>query len=252
MTTQKDLLEQDVAYQATVAAEVFDAQIDAIDADLTGVMVRRADTDIHTYAWVLDQDDLVGNDDTKVPTQQSVKAYADAIAAAALHPTGHVGAVATGSTVVEYGDGYQHTAVITVNTTLGAIAGGAAVGLGKLLYTLPAGACIVDAAYMSIAITQSAGHINADTPEVGLGTVVASGVVAILDTPSTFENLITGQAAANCTGTATVKTVANQVFVIETGDAHAIYLNVAATWAASGDGAAVLAGTVVLKYRFMH
>ncbi len=237
MVTQDDLLDEDKLYQATVATANFAAQI------------VRTETDASGYDFVVDEDNMVSNSALKIPTQQSVKAYVDNTN---VHPILNIGAAATGTTAVEWGDAFEHTAVLTVSTTLGAIAGGAALGLGKLLYTLPAGAVIVNAAYMSIAITQSQGHINANTPEVGLGTVVASGAVAILDTPSTFENILTGQVAANCTGTATVKTVADQVFVIETAAAHSIYLNAAATWAASGDAAAAIAGTVVLKYKFMH
>lgn len=44
------------------------------EADIVG----RSDTDISTYSWVLDEDDMNSNDATKVPTQQSVKAYVDA------------------------------------------------------------------------------------------------------------------------------------------------------------------------------
>jgi hypothetical protein len=35
------------------------------------------DADVSTNSWVLDEDDMSSNDDTKVPTQQSVKAYVD-------------------------------------------------------------------------------------------------------------------------------------------------------------------------------
>jgi hypothetical protein len=35
-------------------------------------------TDVSSYGWVIDEDDLSSDDDTKVPTQQSVKAYVDA------------------------------------------------------------------------------------------------------------------------------------------------------------------------------
>src|SRR3990167_1335670 len=92
----------------------------------------------------------------------------------------NIGTVATGSTVVEYGDGLYHTSIITVNTTLPAIAGGANLAIGKLIYTLPAGACVVSFPYISIAITQTQGNINADTPDVGLETTIASGVVAFV------------------------------------------------------------------------
>jgi len=166
---------------------------------------------------------------------------------ASLKNTANVGTVASGSSVVEYGDGYHHTSVITVNTTLGAIAGGASLGLGKLLYTLPAGAQVINDVYMSMAITQTQGNINADTPDVGLGTTVASGAVATLDGTAAFENVMTGQTAANCTGTATVNT-ATISMALEAGDDKTIYLNVADGWAASGDAAALLTGTVTINW----
>jgi hypothetical protein len=172
-----------------------------------------------------------------------------------LKTTGNVGTANTGSTAVEYGDGYNHTTVLTVSTTLPAIAGGANLAVGKLLYTFPAGAIIVESAYMSLGITQSQGNIDADTPDGGLGTVIASGAVATLNGTATFENIITGQTFNNCTGTAEVKTAiptANVPFVIESGDAHTIHFNVADGWATSGDAAAGLAGTVVLNWRFMN
>lgn len=159
------------------------------------------------------------------------------------------GVAATGVTAVESGkDGY-HTVVLTINTTLPAIAGGADLAVGKLLYTLPAGAVIVDSAYMSVAITQTQAHINADTPDVGLGTTIASGANALLSANALFENILTGQTAADCTGTATVKTIANQVLVRETADTKTVYLNVADGWAASGDAAALVTGTVKLNYK---
>ena len=167
----------------------------------------------------------------------------------------NVGAANTGTTAVEYGDGMTHKTVLTVNTTLPAIAGGANLGVGKLLYTFPAGAIIVDGAYMSLAITQSQGNITADTPDGGLGTVIASGVVATLDGTGTFEDILTGQTFNDCNGTAEVKTAiptGGVPLVIEAGAAHTVYFNVADGWAASGDAAATLTGTVVLSWRFMN
>ena len=164
----------------------------------------------------------------------------------------NIGTAATGVTAVEYGDGYQHTTVLTVDTTLPAIAGGANLAVGKLLYTLPAGACIVDKAYMSLAITQSEGNINADTPDGGLGTTIASGAVAVLGGTAAFENIITGQTFDDCNGTAETVTVVGVDLAIESGDNHTIYFNVADGWAASGDAAAGLAGTVVLHWQFMN
>lgn len=169
----------------------------------------------------------------------------------------NVGTANTGTTAVEYGDGYLHTSVLTVNTTLPAITGGAAQAVGKLLYTLPAGAEIINSSYFSLAITQTQAHINADTPVVGLGTVIGTGAVADLTTPATFQNISVGKAAANCTGTATVQTALATaspfaiVVAASGGAAHTIHANAAATWAASGDTGALLVGTVVLVWQFM-
>jgi hypothetical protein len=169
---------------------------------------------------------------------------------AGVKTTANIGTVASGSTVVEYGDGYNHTSVITVNTTLPAIAGGANLAIGKLIYTLPAGACVVAIPYMSIAITQTQGNINADTPDVGMGTTIASGAVALLSGTAAFENIMTGQTAANCTGTATVNTSILHTQIDAAND-HTIYINVADGWAAGGDSAALLTGTVVLNWQFL-
>lgn len=43
----------------------------------TGITMN-SDTDVSGNGWVLDEDDFASNSDTKVPTQQSVKAYVDA------------------------------------------------------------------------------------------------------------------------------------------------------------------------------
>lgn len=169
-------------------------------------------------------------------------------------PGSNPGTVPSGVTAAEYGNGYvQHTR-LTLSTTLPAIAGGANLGVGKLIYTFPAGEIVIESAYMSIALTAADGNIDADTPDVGLGTVIASGVVAVLSGTATFENIITGQTATNCTGTATVKTAeptAGVGLVIAAAGAHTVYLNVADGWAASGETACPVTGTVALNWRFM-
>jgi len=47
-------------------------------------VVLKADTDVSANGWVIDEDDLSSNLDTKVPTQQSVKAYVDGAGAVNL------------------------------------------------------------------------------------------------------------------------------------------------------------------------
>lgn len=170
-------------------------------------------------------------------------------------PAANVGTANTGITAVEYGDGYTHTTLLTIGSgiVLPAIAGGAALGVGKLLYTLPVGAHIIDAAHQNVAITQTQGHITADTPVVGLGTTIATGAVSVLSGTAAFQNIMAGTAAADCNGTPTVKTALATAspfgLVSEIGGAKGIYVNAAASWAASGDAAAVLSGTVLLRWK---
>ncbi len=167
--------------------------------------------------------------------------------------TVNVGTAGTGVTAAEYGDGYYHTTVLTVSTTLPAIAGGAALAIGKLMYTFPAGAQVIASSYMSLGVTQTQAHINADTPKVGLGSVIGVGAVSVLNGNAAFMDIITEQAASNCTGTATVKsakaTSSPFEFITAAAGAKTVYANFAASWAASGDAAALLAGTVVLHWR---
>ena len=89
------------------------------------------------------------------------------------------GTANTGVTAVEYGDGYNHVTVLTVSQINSiTIADNAAIGDGYLLYTLPAGVCVVDYAYMTMALTVASSEAQSDTPEVGLGTVICTGAVA--------------------------------------------------------------------------
>lgn len=173
--------------------------------------------------------------------------YADAAALAAVG-LGSAGVAATGVTAVENGSGHYHTTVLTVSTVLPDIAGGAALSVGKLLYTLPAGAVIVNSANMNLSITQTDGNITADTPDGGLGTTIAAGANATLNLTAGAENILTGQTFNDCDGTAEVKTVADQVLVIESAGNHTVYFNVADSWALLGDDAAELAGTVTLNW----
>jgi hypothetical protein len=103
---------------------------------------------------------------------------------------------------------------------------------------------------MDVAITQTEDNITADTPDIGIGTVIGSGVVNVLGGTATFENILTGQTAADCDGTATVKTVDTSL-VIESSAAHTVHLNVADGWAADGDEGALLKGTVTINWQWL-
>lgn len=158
------------------------------------------------------------------------------------------------------GDGRNMTIALAFksNAALGAIAGGAALGLGKLVYTFPAGEILVNSISMNVGIKQTQGNITADTPDLGIGTTVAAGAVATLDGTAAFENIITGQTMTDCDGTKTLYVnVPNGAvpFKIATGDNHTVYLNVAATWtqgaeAPYGDAGALLQGEIVINWMY--
>jgi hypothetical protein len=171
---------------------------------------------------------------------------------------GVVGVAATNVTAQELGDARTHTTVLTLGpaAVLPAIAGGAALALGVLLYTLPAGAQVIEACHTNVAIQDSGGgHITANTPVVGVGTTIASGAVAVLSGTAAFQNINAGVAAADCNGTPTVDTSVATAspfqLVTEVGGAKNIYLNVAATWSASGDPGALLSGTITIRWNTM-
>jgi hypothetical protein len=167
----------------------------------------------------------------------------------------NIGTPGVGVSAAEYGDGFNHTSVLMLGAgcVLPAIAGGASLGVGTLLYTLPAGAQVIRSSYMSVGITQTAGNINANTPTVGLGTVIASGAIAVLSGTAAFQNINVGKAAANCTGSATeqagLATSSPFGLVTDVGGVKAVYYNAAASWSASGDPGALLAGTVTLDWK---
>ena len=167
----------------------------------------------------------------------------------ALLTTQSIGALPAGVTAVEWGDQFRHVTVLTLSTTLPAIAGGAALGVGKLIYTFPLGDLVVHGTSMNVTLTAADGNIDADTPDVGVGSVIASGAIATLTT-ATFEDMITGQTATNCTGT-NIPATLGTVHPVADAAAHTAHLNVADTWAASGETDCPLAGTVVLTWSWL-
>ena len=107
---------------------------------------------------------------------------------------------------------------------------------------------------MSMGVTATTEQ-QADTPDVGIGTVIGTGSVATLDGTPAFEDLLTGQTAL-ADGTAEVMALGPTAaipFVILSGAAHTVHFNVADTWAndTSTDLSADIAGTVTLAWTFL-
>lgn len=67
---------------------------DAANVDAAGATMN-TDTNVKSNSWVIDEDNMSSNVDTKVPTQQSVKAYIDAAITAAKSALMPVGTIVT-------------------------------------------------------------------------------------------------------------------------------------------------------------
>lgn len=163
---------------------------------------------------------------------------------------GTVATPATGTiTVNETGVDSEHVTTIDIANLSLITTTNASKGDGKLLYTFPAGNIIVKSCSMALGIIGTAALNVADTPDLGLGTVVASGAVAVLSGTATFENIMTGQTVSACDNTVTLAGV-DTILPIASASAHTVYLNIADGWA--GIDAGMLAtGRVVLKWQYM-
>ena len=164
-------------------------------------------------------------------------------------PEGNSGVVVhEGFSAKNYGgEGGLWRTVVTANTAFPDIAGGANLAVGKKAISFPAGDIQVISTKMALALTQTQGFVTADTPDIGIGTTIGSGVVAVLGGTAAFENILTGQTAANCSGGVTSAFVNTQL-VIPAANSHDVFVNVADGWAASGDDALGLTGSFVILW----
>ena len=165
---------------------------------------------------------------------------------------GTLNAALTNASVDENGDGKHHvTTIILAADTMDPPTAAANEAHGTLLYTFPAGAHLHEVTYMSVAL-QGGGVVDADTPEVGIGSVIGAGAVAVLNGTPAFMDYITEQTAANCSGTATVAMtgatagIGTGISLNATGDTKAVHLNYACNWA--GADTLTATGTIVLKW----
>lgn len=158
------------------------------------------------------------------------------------------GTAGTSVTATEHRAGQNLVVALTFTTkTVEPIVGAADEAIGILLYTLPAGNWLIRGAYMNIALSNTTGNVNADTPEVGLGTVQGNGANATLgDAGVTAENIIEGQVATNVTGSYTEKGEDERTVTVQADDPHTIYLNVADGWAGA-DANIKATGTVLIE-----
>lgn len=165
---------------------------------------------------------------------------------------------AVGISIQEYGDGRDVTTVITLDEyPVMALAGAAAaLGGGNTVYTFPAGAHVELVYYQSISLKAAGTAVAVD---LGLGSVISSGVISVLSGTATFEDRLTGQATTtSSTGGTAVAALLGATAGVLTGislnvaaSVKAVFLNAAATWNANNTGNLTADGTIVLKWTKM-
>ncbi len=179
-------------------------------------------------------------------------------------PSGTAGTAGTGATAVEWGNASEHTTVLTLaDFAVGTSGDAAALAIGALLYTFPAGDILVDSVqFQDLGIT-AAISVTTDTPEVGLGTTQASGANATLGAvAATAEDLSEGgdttNIAPDVAGTATINSSKRPTpasgddgpKLIKAASAHTVYFNVAVTWAnVAAAGAVTADGKVIINWK---
>jgi len=172
---------------------------------------------------------------------------------------GNAGITGANVTAVEYGDGFNHTTVLTLTAadiSAGLLVGAGNIICGGLIYTFPAGAHLHSVTAGNIAFTGDAG-IQGDTPDFGIGSVIGTGAFAVLGGTATFEDYVNGSAAADCNGTPNPIAMVGATAGLHTGisfnattDAKTVHLNAAANWSAASV-ALLVSGNIVLKWSTM-
>lgn len=131
-------------------------------------------------------------------------------------------------------DGRRTTRLTLTNFSLGNGGDTLALAIGGLIYTFPAGDIVLHGeAHMKGAFSSTAAYTN--VLDAGVGSVIASGAVAVLGGTATFEDLIGGTTtAALNAGGAVVATQSSAGSVpnrlIAAAGAHTLHLNAAGTW----------------------
>jgi hypothetical protein len=168
------------------------------------------------------------------------------------------GTVTTGATTVaaEYGDAFSHVTRLTMTAfAMGTSGDAAALALGAKFYTFPAGAVVVENASLAGTIN-AAISVQTDTPDVGIGTTVASGVQSVLSAvATTAENVLGGVTAASVNNGAVVGSSVTGAgslipLFITTAGSHDLFLNAAVTWAnVAAAGAVTFTGVITIRWR---
>lgn len=165
----------------------------------------------------------------------------------------NLGTVGTNVTAVEHGDSKNHITKLTLASVAVTVGDNAALGVGALIYTFPAGAVYLQSTHGSLAMTMADSIMN-DTPEMGIGTVIASGANATLGAVGATSEDIAGPVVLTDTdGTVSIfeqHTVGT--LVIAAAAVHTVFINFADTWANVSDTDSTISGTVWLNWTLLN
>jgi len=165
----------------------------------------------------------------------------------------NVGAVPLATVVAtEYGDGMHHITLLTLTDhIIGAPGAGANLAIGSEVYTFPAGVHAHQVSRFNLGLTQ--GGVTSDTPDIGLGSVIGAGAIAVLN-GGTMEDYITGQTWAvaldgtlqACAPVGAKAGINTGISLNDTSDVKDVFLNAADGWNAGVTGNLTATGTIVL------
>ncbi len=171
-----------------------------------------------------------------------------------LTNTNNVGTITTTATTtaIEYGDGVNHVTVLTLtNFALGTIAG-AAKAFGAKVYSFPSGVQLHEVSYFSLAIKDPT---TDNACVIGIGSVIGSGGVSVLNGTPTFMDYVTEQAATAKASSPTAVAIGpvgatagilTGISLQTAASIKDIFVNCAGTW--TDTGSITCSGTLTIKW----
>lgn len=256
----------------TLAADGTDANIDITltpkgTGDVVTASIALTDGSVSDLAVKLGADKnngIYGISDTQIgiAVEGTLVASADTLGLTAdsLRHRVALGTAGAGTvSVTEYGNGRDVTTVLTLTSfVIGAIpAAAAALGVGNIVYSFPAGQHFeLVSSLSSLVLTIPGTTVSTDT---GLGSVIATGAVSILSGTATFEDRLTGQTISAASGggtavsalTAATTGIGTGISLNVAASVKNVFLNSAGTWNVNNLGNLTATGTIVLKWTKM-
>lgn len=176
----------------------------------------------------------------------------------------NVGATTSGNTMVTASDfasditnysvdGINFKSVITVNQFTTNISADAALAFGQKIGVFPQGFIKIKDVLLDANLSTPTG-LSSTAGEIGLGTVVGSGAVAVLSGTATFEDILTGQTMGNLVaGTPNDETASVDTDSILDGSstAKSVFLNVASTWNQTAAEDVTIDATATIFWTFL-